>query len=113
MRRLAASCYCIVILAVSAFCQQTEPKEPPDPYKPVLDRLHSVTTMEVPDWRFHTDLPHPEDPNVSDSDWQVVKKGEHWETGPRVLRRWIEIPGKISGYSTQGAAVELTLTIRS
>src|SRR6266576_92900 len=113
MRRLTASCFCVLIFAAWVVCQQTQPKEPPDPYKPVLDRLQSLTTVELPDWRFHADLPHPEDPDVSDSDWQVVKKGEQWESGPRVLRRWIEVPEKVGGYPTQGSSVELTITIRS
>jgi alpha-mannosidase len=113
MRRLAARGFLLFILVVPALSQQNETKEPVDPYKPVLDRLQSLTTMEVPDWRFHTDLPHPEDPKLADTDWQVVKKGERWETGPRVLRRWIEIPEKINGYSSQDARIDLSLTIRS
>jgi len=113
MRRLTTSCFCVLIFAAWVVCQQTQPKEPPDPYKPVLDRLQSLTTVELPDWRFHADLSHPEDPDVSDPDWQVVKKGEQWESGPRVLRRWIEVPEKVGGYPTQGSSVELTITIRS
>jgi alpha-mannosidase len=113
MTRLAARIFLLFILAVPALCQQNETKQPIDPYKPVLDRLQSLTTMDVVDWRFHADVPHPEDPSLSDADWGTVKKGDKWESGPRVLRRWIEVPEKVNGYSASGARVELTLTIRS
>ncbi|HMJ21939.1 MAG TPA: hypothetical protein VK513_08515, partial [Terriglobales bacterium] len=84
-----------------------------DHYQPVLDRLESLTTVTVPDWRFHWDLPHPEDPALNDSDWATVKTDELWSSGSRVLRRWIEIPGKVHGYSTLGAKVKLDLAFDS
>jgi alpha-mannosidase len=113
MRRFAALLVVVCVSVGLALGQEGEAQETPDPYKPVLDHLQSLSTMDLPDWRFHADLPHPEDPNLSDSDWQMVKFRGPWESGPRVLRRWIEIPAKINGYSTQGASVELTLVIRS
>ncbi len=100
-------CFCTTV-----FAQQTLSNAPADPYKPALDRLQSLTTIPLPEWRFHTDVPHPEDPNLADADWQIVKAGNDWETGSRVLRRWIEIPDKINGYSTEGARVNLNLVIR-
>jgi alpha-mannosidase len=83
--------------------------QPPDSYKPTLDRLESLTTLPLPDWRYHADIPHPEDPAVNDADWQQVKIREEWKTGSRVLRRWIEIPDKINGYATEGSRVNLEL----
>ena len=83
--------------------------QPPDPYKPTLDRLESLTTLPLPDWRYHADIPHPEDPALKDSDWQQVKIHEGWKTGSRVLRRWIEIPEKMNGYATAGSRVNLEL----
>jgi alpha-mannosidase len=83
--------------------------QPPDSYKPTLDRLESLTTLPLPDWRYHADIPHPEDPAVNDADWQQVKTREEWKTGSRVLRRWIEIPDKMNGYATQGSRVSLEL----
>lgn len=83
--------------------------QPPDPYKPTLDRLESLTTLPLPDWRYHADIPHPEDPALKDSDWQQVKTHEGWKTGSRVLRRWIEIPEKMNGYATAGSRVNLEL----
>jgi alpha-mannosidase len=83
--------------------------QPPDAYQPILDRLESLTTLPLPDWRYHADLPHPEDPALSDEDWPQVKTREEWKTGSRVLRRWIEIPAKINGYATEGSRVNLEL----
>ena len=94
-----------------------------DPYKQTLDRLEALTKQSESDWRFHADVPHPEDPAVSDADWGVwnVKNAtgaaaknanENW-TGPRVFRRWIQIPEKINGYAIQGSRVELALRFTS
>ncbi|HEV2396334.1 MAG TPA: alpha-mannosidase [Candidatus Sulfotelmatobacter sp.] len=94
-----------------------------DPYKTPLDRLDSLTHQSEPEWRFHSDIPHPEDPALSDSDWGTwtVKNAEgasdqnaaqQWK-GTRVFRRWIQIPEKINGYSTQGSQVRLDLRFTS
>lgn len=111
MKRLAAvSCFCCFVLPLFA---QPQTNAPADPYKLTLDRLQSLVTVAVPEWRFHADVPHPEDATLSDADWQTVKVHEEWETGPRVVRQWIEIPEKINGYATQGARVDVNLIIRS
>ena len=101
-----------------AWCQSTAA----DPYKQTLDRLDSITHQGEQEWRFHSDIPHPEYPAVNDSDWGVWKVSntseaenptvEHW-TGSRVFRRFIEIPEKINGYATQGSRVWLNLRFES
>src|SRR5271166_1732868 len=92
-----------------------------DPFKPTLDRIDALTHQSEADWRFHADLPHPEDPAVSDADWGVWhvtnitgKEGnrEQW-AGTRVFRRWIQIPEKVNGYATQGSCVKLSLRFTS
>jgi alpha-mannosidase len=113
MKRLLAVSFfffCSLVLPVSA---QSPSNAVDDPYKPTLDRLQSLVTAPMPDWRFHEDVPHPEDAAMNDAEWQTVKVHELWTTGPRVMRRWIEIPEKINGYATQGARVDLNLKIRS
>jgi len=85
----------------------------PDPQGAILARLQSLSVLALPEWRFHSDLAHPEDPSVNDSDWQTVNAGASWKTGARVLRRWIEIPEKINGYAVQGSRVRLELLIES
>jgi len=120
MKRSIPSLVLLILLCRAAgFCQNTV-----DPYKPTLDRLESLTHLSEPEWRFHADMPHPEDPGVNDSDWgsltvkNVSGPGgqhaneEHW-TGTRVFRRWIEIPEKINGYATQGSRVWLDLRFGS
>ena len=96
----------------------------PDPYKPTLDRLESLTRQPEIEWRHHTDIPHPEDSSLNDSDWSVItvknisgpggqnNKEEHW-TGTRVFRRWIQIPEKINGYTAQGTQLMLDLRFGS
>src|SRR5215472_15008804 len=99
MKKVGAFVFFLCCLTRSTFPQVISTSST-DPYKPVLDRLQSLTTLEVPEWRFHSDLPHPEDIALDDSGWESVKVREEWTTGPRVLRRWIEIPEKLNGYST-------------
>ena len=81
-RLLVVSLFLCCCLILPGFTQEAEPKPPVDPYKPTLDRLQSLTTMELPEWRFHADVPHPEDPNLNDTDWPTVKVHEEWETAP-------------------------------
>ena len=95
-----------------------------DPNKPLLDRLESLTQNSEPEWRFHSDIPHPEDPTVNDADWGVwtVKNlsgpggenasEEHW-AGTRVFRRWVQVPEKINGYAAQGSRVSMDLRFGS
>src|ERR1700757_1621435 len=120
MKRFALlSFLAIAFLTVRvALCQSTAA----DPYKQTLDRLDSITHQGEQEWRFHSDIPHPEYPAVNDSDWGVWKVSntseaenptvEHW-TGSRVFRRFIEIPEKINGYATQGSRVWLNLRFES
>ena len=75
------------VLALAVTSVSAQAPSPSDPYKPILDRLESLTTQPLPDWRFHADVPHPEDPSLDDSGWQTVRVGDKWSTGPRVLRR--------------------------
>src|SRR3984893_6243900 len=96
----------------------------PDPFKPTLDRLEALTRQNEAEWRFHTDVPHPEDPALNDSEWSSITvknvsgpggrnaNEEHW-TGTRVFRRWIQIPEKINGYATQGSQISIDLRFGS
>src|SRR5260370_2155109 len=75
--------------------------------------MESLQTVSLPEWRYHEDLAHPEDPSLNDADWPVVKTREEWKTGARVLRRLIEIPEKLNGYAVRGARVKLDLRFTS
>jgi len=118
---------CLILIIVmfflcvaSGLCQDSTP----DAYKGTVDRLNSITRQAQSEWRFHDDIPHPEDPALNDTNWSVftVKNlagpggqhanEEHWN-GTRVFRRLIQIPEKISGYATQGSRVLLDLRFGS
>jgi alpha-mannosidase len=114
----------ILVLLLCAAFAVSQNSIAPDPYKSTLDQLEALTRQPESEWRFHTDVPHPEDPGVNDTDWGrfTVKNAsgpggenaneEHW-TGTRVFRRWVQIPGKINGYATQGSRVSLDLRFGS
>jgi alpha-mannosidase len=102
--------FVLPLLVACAAAAQTA--APPAAWKPVLDRLQTITVLPLPEWRSHADAAHPEAPDLDDSAWQTAKTGDRWK-GPRVLRRWVEIPEKIGGYEIRGARVRLDLNIRS
>ena len=111
----------ILLFAVFAVAQSENSS---DPYKPTLDRLQALTRQGESQWRYHADVPHPEDPGLNDSDWGTLtvknvsgpgsmnKNEEHW-TGTRVFRRWVQIPEKINFYATQGSRVSIDLRFGS
>ena len=103
----------LFFLLVSGFAFTQSPSTPPDPYKPVLDRLQSITVVPLPAWQAHAaDLPHKEDPALATSDWQPVKLKEDWK-GSRWLRLTSGIPAQLNGYSLQGARISLDLHVSS
>ena len=123
MKQLTALCLCLVLFGVVGFAQgPAQNSEGSDPFRTTLDRLESLGTEPLPDWRFHADVPHPEDPSLDDSHWQVMtikivnQPGDdtenHWK-GAGVFRRWIGIPEKINGYATAGSRVTLDLRFGS
>ncbi|HEX8814175.1 MAG TPA: hypothetical protein VF753_01630 [Terriglobales bacterium] len=124
-KKCAAHCLCVILLSTIALWAQdaTRPTAASNPDQPVLDRLQALTTLPVPDWRYHADVAHPEDPSLDDSAWplvtvrnlpyrQALKEGAHW-AGPRVFRQWLQIPEKLNGYAIEGGRVRLSLQVAS
>ena len=110
MKRWIVCAVLALAAAISISAQQpTPPQSSTDPYQSTLDRLESLTMLPLSDWRFHADVPHPEDSSLDDSGWETAKVGDKWSTGSRVLRRWIELPEKINGYAIQGARAKLDM----
>jgi len=112
----------VVLLTAASFSQNSEPTQP-DPYKSTLERLESLSHQGEPEWRVHTDIPHPESSLLDDSAWDVFtvrnisdpagdSNAKHW-TGAGILRRWIQIPERINGYATEGSRVKLDLRFAS
>jgi hypothetical protein len=99
---------CVIVCILSclpAACQEASTTAFAEPFKPVLDRLAAQNGEPLPDWHFHDDVAHPEDPSLDDSSWHVMTANEsrddnapnHWK-GVHVFRRWIGIPEKINGF---------------
>ena len=62
MKRSAALLVLIfIVCSISGVSQSNTP----DPSKAILDRLDSITRQPESEWRFHSDIPHPEDPSVT------------------------------------------------
>ena len=105
-----------LVLGIGLLLARTAPAQnlpPVNPYQSLLDRLNSIVTVPLDSWKFHPDIPHPEDAGVDDKDWQTVKTGEEWKTGPRVLRKLVEIPATVNGYQIQGARIRLQMSVNS
>lgn len=85
----------------------------PDNYRPILDRLQSITTIPLPSWYVHdADLSHGENPAQDFSEWKQIKINEAWK-GSRWLVHQFAVPEEVAGYSVQGSAVVLDLRVRS
>jgi alpha-mannosidase len=108
-----AVCAVLLLVLVSIAAAQNPPNQPPDPYKPVLDRLQTITVMPVQDWKHHADVAHPEDVKLSDVDWPVLPFNKIYNDGPQVVRQTIEIPETLKGYSLRGAKVVLDFRVTS
>ncbi|MGH9499343.1 MAG: alpha-mannosidase [Terriglobales bacterium] len=108
MKLLTALCLGLVLATRLAFAQTA-----PLGTESALSRLESLSNVALPEWRWHDDVPHPEDPALNDSQWELTKPGAKWSTGTRVFRRWIEIPEKIGGYAVAGAQVKLDVALDS
>src|SRR5690349_24460759 len=74
-----------------------------DPYKAILDRLEALTVQPEQEWRYHADVPHPEDPSLDDYYWSPMKAGDQWDDGSRVLIRWFDISEKLNGFPIRGS----------
>ena len=104
----------LAVLLTSAYVFAQTPSTPADPYKPVLDRLQSITVIPLASWQAHTaDLAHGEDPAaLNTSGWTEVKLKEDWQ-GSRWLITKFEVPAQFNGYSLQGANIALDLHVSS
>ena len=121
MKSLTSFCLCFVLFSAVGLAQQfVSSNDRADSSQSALDRLGSLVTEPLPEWRFRMDIPHPEDPSLDDSDWHVMTASpstedndqNHWK-GAHVFRRWIEIPEKVGGYAVKGSRVTLDLRFGS
>jgi len=83
-----------------------------NPFRSALQRLEAMITMPLTDWRAHADnLPHPEDPSLSDSGWKSVTVDGPGYERPAWFRRVVEIPKTMGGYNIEGKRVFLSLRL--
>jgi hypothetical protein len=69
MNRSATLLIVILLFAANGVCQAPGSA---DPCKPSLDRLEALTHQPEAEWRFHIDVPHPEDAGLNDSEWSSI-----------------------------------------
>jgi len=73
MKSLTSFCLCFVLCSAVGLAQQfVSSNDRTDSFQSALDRLGSLVTEPLPEWRFRMDIPHPEDPSLDDSDWHVM-----------------------------------------
>ena len=112
----------LVLLAnVGVFAQplpQPRPAAPPERYQSTLQRLESITSLPLAEWRYHAaDVPHPEDPSLDDSNWTAVTLGgtaaarSGFQNEPGWYRTAIELPPTVGGKEIRGARVHLELRV--
>jgi alpha-mannosidase len=112
--------FLLTYVILSGAFATSQDSNPSDPYKATLVRLQSLLQQDEPEWRWHSDVPHPEDSGLSDAAWPTITVrntasggGEGAEepqwNGTRVFRRWVQVPEKINGYATNGERVRLDL----
>ena len=94
-----------LLLAAIFACAQAPQASP---YKNAMEQLRSVVVMPLPEWHAHAgNLAHGEDLTANDEGWAAAKTGEKWTDGSHWLRRTIEVPATLNGYSLVGARIEL------
>jgi alpha-mannosidase len=109
MKRSPVVAVLLFLLPITIAVAQTKP--PPDPYKPVLERLQAITTMPLDGWKvIGTDLPHGETPAGTLAEANSLALKQNLQL-PAWLYESVEIPQALNGYSVAGSRVALNLTI--
>src|SRR5664279_84384 len=89
----------LLLVAFSSVLATAQTQTPPDPYKPVLDRLQAITTIPLKDWASQpAAMAHCEDASASAGPSSAVAVNADL-TLPSCLRTKIELPKQSSGYS--------------
>ncbi len=106
--RILLSAFLLSALAHGQFLQQalnTE-KRLPDSQRDVVARLENLSELPSGQWRYHAgDLPHGEDPSLSDSSWPVAKVDATYPKEALWFRQWVEVPKNLDGYDLSGTRI--------
>jgi alpha-mannosidase len=104
----------LCLLFIPLLAQDKPAPAPPDPFKPVLDRLQSISVLPLDQWRSHEgNIAHGEDASLTDSEWQPIKINEPWTNGSQWIRTTITIPERQAGYDLRGTRIDLDLALSS
>jgi alpha-mannosidase len=102
---------CVLLVAAVATAAPAQPASSRDT---TVNRLTSITVLQLPEWKWHPDdgtLARPESAALDDSSWPTFKVGSEWSSGPVWFRRVVEVPAKIGGYDAAGATIRLRVRI--
>jgi alpha-mannosidase len=103
--------FAVLILLSSSIFSVAQTQPPPDPYKPVLDRLRAVTTMPLEQWKIvQGDPPHGETPAAPVANTNVNFYKQNLPL-PVWLYANVEVPQALNGYSVAGSRMSLNLNI--
>jgi alpha-mannosidase len=103
--------FAVLILLSSTIFSVAQTQTPPDPYKPVLDRLQATATMPLEQWNIvQGDPPHGETPAAPIANTNVNFYKQDLSL-PVWLYATVEVPRTLSGYSVAGSRMSLNLNI--
>ncbi|HXZ28786.1 MAG TPA: alpha-mannosidase [Terriglobales bacterium] len=81
-------------------------------WKPIVARFDAITTIPLPEWRFHAvDGTPGEAEETDDTSWQSYQTRKEWTTGSAWLRRTVELPALLHGYDLRGARLLLHIDL--
>ena len=94
------------LLAASVLFGQ-QPADPVTSYESAAARLEWITKAPLAGCRAHGDVPHPENPSLSDEGWLPIKTGATFTSGVQVFRCWYTVPERLNGYATQDVPLKV------
>lgn len=118
--------YCLSILVFFGFCSsQVVAQHVGNPhinwaerYPRQIEHLTAMTSLPLTTWRVHpADIPHGEDPSLSDTSWNTVELGSTNRSGAssEVDQNWyrttFQVPASVHGRSLTGARLRLAVRL--
>lgn len=98
----------LVVLAQTLFAQRRGviPANLTPTARTVVQQLNSLQTLNTDGWKCHPgDVPHGEDVDLDDSNWQTVGRRDPAPQSTVWYRRWFEVPKNLNGYDLTGARI--------
>jgi hypothetical protein len=83
-----------------------------NPYKEIATKLQSLTRLPLTGCRWHSDVAHPENANLDDSDWKPIEVGANFENGVQVVRCVFAVPPAVNGYNIKAASLRAAFEVQ-